>query len=495
MLESWAGINYFRNKNYGEIILSISISFICNNQLVQASLHPATTVLDFLRKHLKLKGTKEACREGDCGACTILVGELNNENVSYRSVNTCLLPLGSINGKHIVTIEGINQKELNVIQSSLLDEGGTQCGFCTPGFIMSITGYFLNSHDYNLNDLVTSLDGNICRCTGYASIKRAAQKITGVMNDSNPVGESRVEYLVKRGILPEYFLHIPDRLKEIAGEKNKPYKEAVNSTNFIAGGTDLFAKDAERLLEVELKFLGRQKEKPLVWNKDNLCFINASATVSDIQNSELLQKIFPGIKNYFNSFGSLPIRNIATIGGNIVNASPIGDSIMFFLALNTRLFLSSENLNREVPLKNFYRGYKNIDKNNEEVLNYISFDIPEENGYFNFEKVSKRTYMDIATVNSAIYAEVKDGVIMHINISAGGVASVPMLLEKTCDYLINKNITAEHIKNAAVISQSEISPIDDVRGSAGYKRLLLRQIIFAHFVKLFPVYVNVKELI
>ena len=486
---------YFRDKNYGEIILNISISFICNNELINTSLHPATTVLDFVRKHLHLTGTKEACREGDCGACTILVGELKEDSVIYRPVNSCLLPLGSINGKHIVTIEGINQKELNLIQELILYEGGTQCGFCTPGFIMSMTGYFINSENYKVEDLLTSLDGNICRCTGYASIKRASFKIINEIKNNGTVKEHGVAFLVNKGLLPEYFLQIPEKLKIMADQEYNLPDEGNGNATYVAGGTDLFVQNWERLSESSVRFISNLKNLPMIWSEENLCFINAGATISDLQNSKLIMKYFPEIKNYFNYFGSLPIRNNATIGGNIINASPIGDSTIFFMAMNTKLYLSDGKSIREVLLKDFYKGYKNIDKRNEEILDYLSFSIPKANGYFNFEKVSRRTYLDIASVNSAIYLELKDDVIHHINISAGGVSPVPMLLEKTSEFLITKEIKTKNIRDAALIAQAEISPISDVRGSVEYKSILLRQIIFSHFLKLFPEKIQAEELV
>ena len=473
--------------------LDVSIRFICNNNLVTASLHPATTVLDFLRQHLHLTGTKEACREGDCGACTILIGELNNGELKYQSVNSCLLPLGKINNKHIVTIEGLNQKELNPIQNSIVDEGGTQCGFCTPGFIMSTTGYFLNTKQFNIDDLTASLDGNICRCTGYASIKRAAQNTIDVLKNGNTKND--LEFLVKLNILPDYFLQISERLKKLEAEENNFNNEIESGKIIISGGTDLFVQKWDGMIDSNVSFISRPKKTEPIWVENNNCFIHASATISEIKNSSVLQNYFYNIDKYFQLFGSMPIRNSATIGGNIVNASPIGDSTIFFLALNSKLHLIGKNSSREVLLKDFYKGYKKVDLEENEKLEYLSFTLPDDNFLFNFEKVSRRTYLDIASVNSAIYILTDKGLIKNIEISAGGVSPIPVLLERTSSFLCGKEISNENILSASSIAQSEISPISDVRGLAEYKSLLLRQILFSHFLKLFPQLINVEELI
>jgi xanthine dehydrogenase small subunit len=473
--------------------LSISIKFICNRNLVTTSIHPATTVLDFIRKDLHLTGTKEVCREGDCGACTILIGEIIDGELKYQTINSCLLPIGKINGKHIVTIEGLNGKELNPIQNLIVDEGGTQCGFCTPGFIMSMTGYFLNAVKFNIESLTASLDGNICRCTGYSSIIRAAHDTIDSLKKEN--NKNNLEFLVEKKILPEYFLQIPDRLKNLETEIENFEEEKVNSPVIISGGTDLFVQKPDEILDAPVYFVLKNKQNKIIWDEDNVCFIHASATISDIKDSMLLKKFFPDIDKFFRLFGSLQIRNSATIGGNIVNASPIGDSTIFFLALNSKLHLKNNNSSREVMLKDFYKGYKNLDLKDDERLEYLSFNLPKEEFFYSFEKVSKRTILDIASVNSAIFLTMDGKLIKDIYISAGGVSPVPMLLEKTTAFLNGKEITEENILAASSIAQSEVSPIDDVRGSAEYKKLLLRQILFSHFLKMFPEKVNVEELV
>ena len=468
--------------------MKTKIHFIYNDQEIITELHPATTVLDFVRKNLHLTGTKEGCREGDCGACTVLVGELSDETVLYKSVNSCLLPVASLHGKHLVTIEGINQKELNPLQHSFVDEGASQCGFCTPGFLMSLTGYFLSNGTYSAENAIDSLDGNICRCTGYASIKRSTEKVTAeiMLNNEN----SSIEKLVELNILPGYFLEIQKRLSVI-----KPFINKATNDVLVSGGTDLFVQQWEKLLSSEVEFLQRDKSVPAINIENDSCFIDARTTISEIKSSIVLKKYFPQLDNYFQYFGSLPIRNRATVGGNIINASPIGDMTNFLLALDAQLHLKEKENERVVPLKNFYTGYKQFDKKENEILASVSFKLPKNKFHFNYEKVSKRTFLDIASVNSSISLEEENLQIMNVHLSAGGVAPYPLYLLKTREFLLKKTISPLLLKQAAEVIEAEISPISDARGSAEYKRLLLRQLFFAHFIKLFPEIISLEEVI
>lgn len=466
------------------------ISFICNDKEINTEIHPATTILDFLRKTLFLTGTKEGCREGDCGACTVLVGELSGNGIKYKTVNSCLLPIGSVIGKHVVSIEGLNVSGLSPVQLAMVEEGGTQCGFCTPGFIISLSAYFLNNKEYNPSDAVESLDGNICRCTGHTAIKKAAVRSVDFFNSR------KGETLVSAGLLPSYFTDIPDRLKALIA-KIKTIGDGQRVTTYrIGGGTDLFVQKWEDLYKSDINFITANAIKEKIKITGNEFIVDASTTVTDIMESEIMNRYFPDIKKYFILFGSLPIRNRATLGGNIVNASPIADMTNFFLALNSRLHLiDGNNVPREVLLKDFYLGYKTLDKKPEEIIKYVSFRLPSNKSFYSFEKVSRRTYLDIASVNTSMLIETDNEIITDVHISAGGVAPIPLYLTKTRNFLMNKNIDYKNIAEAARIALSEISPITDARGSVQYKRLLLRQLLYAHFLKLFPLKVNYEELV
>ena len=470
------------------------ITFLCNQKKVEPALHPATTVLDYIRKQQHLTGTKEGCREGDCGACTILIGSLQENKVKYQTVNSCLMPLGQAEGKHIVTIEGLNSAELSIIQQTFIDEGGTQCGFCTPGFIVSLTGYFLSNEYYNFDDAIDSIGGNICRCTGHTTIKRAVKNILDKLSTEVDEKEDKIALLARIGVIPKYFENILSLLAEI--KRKTVSREFEQKSDFlIAGGTDLFVQREADLIKSNVKFVSAENNGNRIWIDNNQCFIDARTSVSDFGESEIISKYFSEMKNFIRLFGSLPIRNRATIGGNIINASPISDMTSMLLALNSTLHLQNGKTIRQVLLKEFYLGYKTLDRANDEFLTMISFDLPKPNTFFNYEKVSKRIHLDIASVNSAMFLKADNGIITQANVSAGGVAPIPLYLSEMRKSMLGKKVNAATISDAIVVALSEISPITDVRGSAEYKKLLLRQLLLAHFLKFSPEIIHSEILI
>jgi xanthine dehydrogenase small subunit len=468
------------------------IKFILNNELISVKVDPATVLLDFIRKQMHLTGTKEGCKEGDCGACTVLIGELKNNKVEYHSVNSCLLPLGNINSTHIVTIEGLSSNKLTHIQTGFVEEGASQCGFCTPGFIVSLTGYLINNNVYKIDEALNSIAGNICRCTGYTSIKRSVNDVLNKINSNEHKQFDTISFLIKNNILPDYFTGIANWLGKLQTENSNGKNDKAKY--FIGGGTDLYVQKPDELLEKQITFI-KDKNHFYIEVQDNICRVGAGTSFEMIKNASVFQKHFPRLKRFMDLMASLPIRNSATIGGNIINASPIGDMTIFFLALNASVVLNNGFKQRKILLKDFYMDYKELDKTDDEYLEYIEFKLPSKNSHFNFEKVSKRTHLDIASVNSAIYLEVVNETIKEVHLSAGGVAPIPLYLEKSSNFLLSKKIEIETLNDVLSIIQSEISPISDIRGSEEYKRLLLNQLFKAHFIELFPELISVEALI
>jgi xanthine dehydrogenase small subunit len=461
--------------------------FILNEKEVQADAPPGMVLLDFIRYHKNLKGTKIGCREGDCGACTVLLGELKDGKLNYHSVTSCLVPLGSAAGKHIVTIEGINTEGLNPVQSAMHDEGATQCGFCTPGFVMSMAGYCLSDKSATEKNAIACVDGNICRCTGYKSIERAVMRLNDTLKTK--AGQDPISFVADNKILPGYFRDIENRLKNLR-EKNSidqgEIKSGTNPKQFVGGGTDLYVQKHEDMVHSEIDLLSDVEFLKGIKLEGNKFIIGASTTVTDLCESELVKKYFPDFENYSRLVSSTQIRNMATLAGNFVNASPIGDFTIFFLALDAVLVLSDGDTTREVALNKFYKGYKTLDKGSSEFVKQLYFDCPDKNTKFNFEKVSKRTHLDIASVNSAITITADGNKIMKASLCTGGVGPIPLYLEKASQLLKGKNISTEIISEVIEVAQSEIKPISDARGSSDYKRLLLSQMIKSHFLKLFP---------
>ncbi len=465
------------------------LAFILNNETIQTAVLPGTTLLDFIRYRQHLTGTKIGCREGDCGACTVLVGKLKGKTVEYRSMTSCLMPLANAQGKHIVTVEGINKpKGLTAVQEALVEENGSQCGFCTVGFVLSLTGYCLEGKEPSAAAAISAIDGNICRCTGYKSIERAAARLTNMLEKRG--ARPPLEFAIEKGFVPDYFASIPQRL---AGFQNSHPQVASPSpiAQILGGGTDLYAQKAEHLANVAAHSLFDKTELQSIREIEGHIEIGAAATVSDLLESPVMQGIFPNLYKHLKLVSSTPIRNMATLAGNLVNASPIGDLTIWLLALDTSIVLRNGKL-REIPLREFYLGYKTLDKSAGEVLEKIRFKKPNGPFLFNFEKVCKRTYLDIASVNTAISLQLKNGLIAEAHLSAGGVAPIPLYLTKTSAFLNGTALPADPSSTEALLAQvneimqSEISPISDVRGSADYKRLLLKQLLRAHFTEMLP---------
>lgn len=468
------------------------ICFYLNDKLIRTNSSPNTILLDFIRSHQKLKGTKIGCREGDCGACTVLVGFIHpkSHTLVYKSVTSCLTPLANIHNKHVVTIEGINKKDiskLTPVQQSFYDNGASQCGFCTPGFIMSATGFFLSGSQKDNDKLFDQLDGNICRCTGYKSIERACNYLTDHINLNKQENEE-LPFAVSQEIIPEYFLSMEENLKNLINEKNNILSSNNNSDDFIfvGGGTDLLVQNADMIFESNVIYTTKE---PTITETEEFIIFDDSVTTEEFFESQILHKYIKQFNHFKKLVASTPIRNMGTLAGNIANASPIGDLTIILLSLDASITIKNGFNQKNIPLKEFYLGYKTLAKESHELITKIS--IPKKlfsnTYYFNFEKVSKRTFLDIASVNSALFVEIgPDDTIINVLLSAGGIAPIPTFLTKTCQYLLSKKIDSTVVATAIEIARQEVSPISDIRGSREYKLLLLGQLLLAHFLQLFP---------
>lgn len=509
------------------------IKFYLNNQPICTGEAPASALLDFVRYHEQLKGTKIGCREGDCGACTVLVGELaaDGQAVNYQSMTSCLTPLGNVQGKHVVTVEGINAAsgQLTPVQKAIVDEGGSQCGFCTVGFVMSLTGYSLSEKPATEKSTIAAIDGNICRCTGYKSLERAAATLTAQLAE-RPT-QNAVAWLSEKQFVPGYFAEIPAKLAAFRtaaatdaaadaaqqspqsnsnaplttppgghaqsrnGHHNGSFPHATHP--LLGGGTDLLVQRLEELREQPVRLVFDQAGRRGIRHEaSGRVVLGAATTASHLLESELMRGLLPQLPQYLKLVSSTPIRNMGTVAGNFINGSPIGDLTIMFLALGAYITLADPTgATRELALPDLYLGYKKLAKAPEEQVIEISFPTPPPGDFFNFEKVSKRTHLDIASVNSAAWLRVENGLIHAARVSAGGVGPVPLYLAGTSEFLVGRELSVETVTAANEVLQSEISPISDVRGTADYKRLLLRQLLLAHFLRFAPEKLAVSELI
>lgn len=477
------------------MIADFGIRFILNHEDVNVADSPGLLVLDFLRRRRRMIGTKEGCKEGDCGACCVLIGEVTELGLTYKPVTSCLLPLAEVEGRHLVTIEGLNADHaLSPIQHAVVREGGSQCGYCTPGIIVSLTHCIMEKRGaMTLDDIKVALSGNLCRCTGYASLVRAASGMSAQWSEpecrtDDGSLEHQLPLLVAKGFLPDYFLAMPERMRALQAtcSVDKETEPGTHAEFRIAGGTDLYVQRGEEIPDARVDLLnvypGMDK---IVLDGDRLQ-VGALTTFEAISKDPHFRQLVPRIDAFMHVMASLQIRNRATLAGNVVNASPIGDMTMLLLALEASVTFQGDCGSRTLALRDLYRGYKDLDMQSSEILLHFTIPVPAGEAYVHFEKVSKRKCLDIASVNSAIKLVLDDGCILEAALALGGVAPVPKYLPESTAFLVGKPVDAALVAGLLPVVQREIAPISDVRGSAEYKRLLARQLVLSHFLTLFP---------
>jgi xanthine dehydrogenase small subunit len=362
------------------------------------------------------------------------------------------------------------------LQQALIDNGGIQCGYCTPGFVIALTAHLLNSPALDEASLKTALDGNLCRCTGYAGILRAGATVHGLLPQLPADPAQRLPALIVAGIVPAYLQQITTQLAQLP-----PATACVSDGPLLAGGTDLLLRQppwqAAALAQIDPSL------DTLAW-QDGQIVIGAGCSVAELALSPLLAAHLPALPQILRHVASSAIRQRATVGGNLVNASPIADLAVLLLALDAQLTLRSAQGERSLPLAQFYRGYKQLDLLPGEILATISFAPPA--GQLHFEKVAHRDYLDIASVNSALLLQRDGPRIIHARFAAGGVAPVPLRLAAVEHALQGAELTPAHAMHVAELAAAQITPISDIRGSARYKRLLLRQQLLAALLALVP---------
>jgi xanthine dehydrogenase small subunit len=479
-----------------------TIRFIRRGELVSLSnVPPDRTLLELLREDLGATGTKEGCGEGDCGACTVVLGELapgpHGEVIRYRAINSCIRLAHSIDGMVLWTVEDLAAADgtLHPAQEAMVQCHGSQCGFCTPGFVMSLFGMYQNH--VSRGKMITrelaqeELSGNLCRCTGYRPILDAAQKMAELpvvrldeaklleqlrFMRANPppgstrtaeFGSARTEYLapLRTGYLA------PRTLSALLAAR-----AAHRDAQIVAGCTDvgLWVTKMHMQFAMVLDVTGVE-ELRRVERYDNHVAIGAAVTLSDAFDALVADR--PQLKTFANRFAGLPTRNSGTLGGNVANGSPIGDSMPLLIALHAHVVLMSTGGHREMPLEDFYTGYRKNVLAGDEVLAWIKVPCPEPKEFLRAYKISKRYDDDISAVCLVINITVENGVVARISIGAGGVAPTPARTVKTEAFLLGQPWTEATAREAANVLSSEFQPISDMRASAGYRSEVLGNLV------------------
>jgi xanthine dehydrogenase small subunit len=459
------------------------IQFLVNNKLVSVNNERAdTTVLNFLRDKLALTGTKEGCASGDCGACTVVIAEpskrqsASNEPLQYRAINSCVTFLSALQGKQLITVEHLNNGEnLHPVQQAMVDHNASQCGFCTPGFVMSMFALYKQNIDVQRTNAINALSGNLCRCTGYKPIIQAAIE---ACNKPSPDKFSDTATETKEQLIALQALEVgTDTL--IMPQNRQALAQAIRTHTgalLVAGSTDLALTHTQQLQPIhKMISLTGVKELKRIETDDNLLTIGAACTLSEMQNSLLAH--FPSLQEVIERFASVPIRNQATIGGNVANASPIGDIPPILIALNAKVVLDDGQTYRSMPIADFFVGYKQTQLDKHEWLDSIQIPLPTHSQMLRVYKVSKRIEDDISAVCLALNITVEDGLIVNLLAGFGGVAATPSFCEELSSRLVGMHWqnTEALTLGKQIISQS-FTPIDDVRASGEYRKQILENL-------------------
>jgi xanthine dehydrogenase small subunit len=412
---------------------------------------------------------------------------------------SCLLPSYQLAATHVVTIEGLNLYEppgaLNLVQRYFKAHEAVQCGFCTPGFIMAITSGLLREGEVTYESLLNSAAGNICRCTGYGAIRRALFDLSAHHGAelSRLSGPLRVARLIELGALPAYFADMATKLAQTAARHAAAAPTGRGDFSAaLAGGTDLMV--GEKRVDDRLFAFGEDSHMCQIQQQNSEYVIGRGVKVEQlfIPPSPLAGLFAPSAAAKL--FASEPIRRQATVAGNLANASPIGDLSIMLLALDARLTIEGSGGSRQLPLKEFFLSYRQTALKKCETIEKIHLSAGVLAAKFNFEKVSTRRFLDIATVNSALALhEDADGTISSACLTAGGVAPVPLILTRSSAHMLHKKPDEQLLLQLCDIATQEIAPISDVRGSAEYKTLLVKRLLLAHFITLFPEKISVWE--
>jgi xanthine dehydrogenase small subunit len=433
------------------------------------------TVLEYLRGERRC-GTKEGCAEGDCGACTVVLAELRDGRPRLRALNSCLLPLPTLDGKALFTVESLRGRDgtLHAVQRAMVECHASQCGFCTPGFVMSIYALFESEPEPTRERIDEVLAGNLCRCTGYRPIVAAVHQAYAIGQPGRAAaGAELVERLAAlRRARPLAIEHAdrryyaPHTVSEVTALLARH-----PGAHLLAGGTDLglLVTKEHRPLET-IVYLGSVDELTAIKRGSTHFEIGAAATYTDVL--EAVGADHPALASLLRRIGALQIRNAGTLGGNLGTGSPIGDSLPALMALDATVVVAGPESTRELSLEQFLVGYRRTALRPGELVTRIRIPLPARGREFRTYKVAKRFDQDISAVCAAFSLEIRDGVVRDARLCFGGVAATTRRARAGEAALLGQPFTERAIQAAAAAVSAELSPITDLRASAAYRRLV-----------------------
>lgn len=467
-------------------MITNKVQFIYENKLIELeNPDPNQTILNFIRDRLKKTGTKEGCAEGGCGACTIVLGELENKKIKYKAINSCISFTPTLHGKQLIVVENLVSKDgsYHPVQEAMAKYHASQCGFCTPGFVMSIFAMSKNKNNNNKDDIKDAISGNLCRCTGYRPIIDAAKNIKKKYSDEFYKNSKKTINLLKK-------IHSKSIIIE---NKNKKYfaPKTINElrtviqknpdSDFLSGGTDLSLKVTKDRQEIKkIINLNNIKELNFIKTKNNEIIFGSTTPL--IQVEKFILKFYPDFNNILRRYGSVQIRNVGTIGGNIATASPIGDTLPLLLSLNAKIIIQTKKGNKQILLNNFFIKYRKTKLKKGEFIKSIIIPI-YKNHNFKAYKISKRFDDDISSVCASFNFKIKDQRIHDVAIAYGGMAEIPKRAKNCENFLKNSKFSEDIFEKAKNLLKRDFNPISDMRASKEYRLEVAENLLLKFFIE------------
>ncbi|PJI38939.1 xanthine dehydrogenase small subunit [Ferrovibrio sp.] len=466
--------------------MSEPVRFVSRGQVVTVApdVPHTMTVLEYLRMRLRRTGSKEGCAEGDCGACTVVVAEATPDGkLRHRAVNACILFVHQLDGKALFTVDDLADGEhLHPVQQAVVDTHASQCGFCTPGFVMSLFGYFKTHDKADASSLKDALAGNLCRCTGYRPILDAGAKMYEAGRDDRFAPQEAALVKQLSGLARERMLdHSTPEGSFLAPRTADELAELLHNLPLgdnwmLAGGTDvgLWVTKQHRVPR-SLVYLGRVTELQRITDHGDTIEIGAGVTYTDAFGA--IDTLHPAFARMVRRLGSTQIRNSGTIGGNIANGSPIGDSMPALIALGARLKLQSKAGTREMPLEDFFLAYRKTALQPGEFVASVTVRKPDRTSRVGIYKLSKRFDQDISAVLAAFHITLDSDTVTSARLAFGGMAGTPTRAKKAEGLLTGRRFTPDEIEPAVAALADDFTPMSDMRASAAYRLLAAQNLL------------------